>query len=123
MLTILCLGSLWLRGLPYLNCCLTLSIAESKKALAAAPAHHAAAPQAAAAPAQPVKKEKRKKDPNAPKKPMSAFFCFQMARRQGLKDEAPGLNHKDIIKVSQRRRPHGCHYDRVVWCVELALVG
>jgi hypothetical protein len=57
----------------------------------------------AAAPAQPVKKEKRKKDPNAPKKPMSAFFCFQMARRQGLKNEAPGLNHKDIIKVSSRR--------------------
>ena len=30
---------------------------------------------------------------------MSAFFCFQMARRQGLKAEAPELNHKDIIKV------------------------
>jgi len=31
---------------------------------------------------------------------MSAFFCFQMARRAGLKQEAPDLNHKDIIKVS-----------------------
>ncbi len=31
---------------------------------------------------------------------MSAFFCFQMARRQALKGEAPDLNHKDIIKVS-----------------------
>lgn len=29
---------------------------------------------------------------------MSAFFCFQMARRAGLKAEAPELNHKDIIK-------------------------
>lgn len=29
---------------------------------------------------------------------MSAFFCFQMARRQALKGEAPDLNHKDIIK-------------------------
>jgi structure-specific recognition protein 1 len=48
----------------------------------------------------PDKKAKRKKDPNAPKKPMSAFFCFQMARRQALKGEAPDLNHKDIIKVS-----------------------
>lgn len=56
---------------------------------------------AVAAPAGKNKKEKRKKDPNAPKKPMSAFFCFQMARRQGLKGEAPGLNHKDIIKVSR----------------------
>jgi hypothetical protein len=26
--------------------------------------------------ASPDKKIKRKKDPNAPKKPMSAFFCF-----------------------------------------------
>lgn len=26
--------------------------------------------------AAPEKKIKRKKDPNAPKKPMSAFFCF-----------------------------------------------
>jgi hypothetical protein len=42
---------------------------------------------------------KRKKQADAPKKPMSAFFCFQMARRQGLKAEAPELNHKDIIKV------------------------
>jgi hypothetical protein len=56
------------------------------------------------APPTPGKKEKRKKDPNAPKKPMSAFFCFQMARRQGLKKEAPGLNHKDIIKVSEAAR-------------------
>jgi len=52
--------------------------------------------------ASPDKKIKRKKDPNAPKKPMSAFFCFQMARRQALKGEAPDLNHKDIIKVSYR---------------------
>lgn len=63
-------------------------------------AAHAPAPVAVAVPAAPVKKEKRKKDPNAPKKPMSAFFCFQMARRNGLKHEAPELNHKDIIKVS-----------------------
>lgn len=55
-----------------------------------------------AAPAAPIKKEKRKKRADAPKKPMSAFFCFQMARRAGLKVEAPELNHKDIIKVSHR---------------------
>jgi hypothetical protein len=46
-----------------------------------------------------VKKIKRKKQADAPKKPMSAFFCFQMARRPVLKEQAPELNHKDIIKV------------------------
>jgi hypothetical protein len=32
--------------------------------------------QSAQIAASPDKKIKRKKDPNAPKKPMSAFFCF-----------------------------------------------
>ena len=49
---------------------------------------------------KPGKKEKRQKKPkDAPKKPMSAFFCYQQARRDPLKREAPELNHKDIIKV------------------------
>jgi hypothetical protein len=50
------------------------------------------------------KREKRakraKKDKNAPKKPMSAFFCYQQARRPSLKQEVPDLNHKDIIRVN-----------------------
>ena len=58
---------------------------------------------AAPAPQTPEKKQKRKKQADAPKKPMSAFFCFQMARRAGLKEEAPELNHKDIIKVSMSK--------------------
>lgn len=45
-------------------------------------------------------KKKGKKQPGAPKKPMSAFFCYQQARRENLKKEAPNLDHKDIIKVS-----------------------
>lgn len=75
-----------------------LYIAEpaSKKAQITAPV---LAQAAAAAPLVPAKKLKRKKAPDAPKKPMSAFFCFQMARRQHLKNQAPDLNHKDIIKV------------------------
>jgi len=45
------------------------------------------------------KKAKRaKKDKNAPKKPMSAFFCYQTQRRKDLKNEQPNLNHKDIVK-------------------------
>jgi hypothetical protein len=33
---------------------------------------------------------------------MSAFFCYQQARRDPLKKEAPELNHKDIIKVREK---------------------
>jgi len=45
----------------------------------------------AAAGKQGGKKEKKraKKPAGAPKKPMSAFFCYQGARREGLKNEAP----------------------------------
>ena len=46
------------------------------------------------------KSKKAKKLAGAPKKPMSAFFCYQQARREPLKKEAPNLDHKDIIKVS-----------------------
>jgi HMG (high mobility group) box len=46
------------------------------------------------------KSKKAKKLAGAPKKPMSAFFCYQQARRENLKSEAPNLDHKDIIKVS-----------------------
>ena len=69
------------------------------KAVKAVPAQPAPAPPAPVAAPVSDKKQKRKKQPGAPKKPMSAFFCFQMARRAGLKEEAPELNHKDIIKV------------------------
>lgn len=67
------------------------AVAHSQPVVAAAHPHGAAKEE--------TKKQKRKKDPNAPKKPMSAFFCFQMKRRAHLKLEAPELNHKDIIKV------------------------
>lgn len=57
---------------------------------------------AAAQAAKKLAKEKKKgkKQAGAPKKPMSAFFCYQGARRENLKQEAPNLDHKDIIKVS-----------------------
>jgi hypothetical protein len=44
--------------------------------------------------------KRKQKDKNAPKKPMSAFFCYQQTRREPLKKEAPELDHRDIIKVT-----------------------
>jgi len=46
-----------------------------------------------------VGKGKKEKDKNAPKKPMSAFFCFQRARREGLKAENPKLGVKEQVSV------------------------
>ena len=46
------------------------------------------------------KKTRKKKDANAPKKPMSAFFWYQGSRREALKKEQPNLGHKEVIVVS-----------------------
>jgi len=47
------------------------------------------------------KKQRNKKDKNAPKKPMSPFFCYQAVRRAPLKVEQPTLKNTDIIRVSK----------------------
>jgi hypothetical protein len=49
---------------------------------------------------KPEKKTRKKKDANAPKKPMSAFFWYQQSRRAPLKLEQPELGHKEVIVVS-----------------------
>ena len=44
---------------------------------------------------------------DAPKKPMSAFFHYQAARREGIKKDRTDLNHKEIIAVSCPPLPAG----------------
>lgn len=44
------------------------------------------------------KKQKRKKDPNAPKRPMTAFFLFCADRRDGLRQQYPDDRIGDIAK-------------------------
>lgn len=48
------------------------------------------------------KKEKRKrakKDKDAPKKAISAYFFYIQERREALKKEKPNLDNKEIIKT------------------------
>ena len=45
-------------------------------------------------------KKRVKKDKDAPKKPMSPFFCYQAVRRQQIKVEQPAFNNTEIIKVT-----------------------
>lgn len=44
------------------------------------------------------KKQKRKKDPNAPKRPQTAFFLFCADRRDALRQQFPDLRIGDIAK-------------------------
>lgn len=43
------------------------------------------------------KKHKKIKDKNAPKRALSAFFCYLKARRNELKKEQPSLSNTEII--------------------------
>lgn len=69
---------------------------------------HIAAPKAVEKPAVVVEinskdaKKRVKKDKDAPKKPMSPFFCYQNNRRPTLLVEQPTLKNTELIKVSQR---------------------
>ncbi|XP_036031131.1 high mobility group protein B2-like [Onychomys torridus] len=44
------------------------------------------------------KKGKTKKDPNAPKRPLFAFFLFCSEHRPKIKSEHPGLTFRDTAK-------------------------
>jgi len=50
-----------------------------------------------------VQKKRVKKDKDAPKKPMPPFFCYQAARREGLKKENPTAGNTELIKVSEAK--------------------
>ncbi|KAK9669639.1 hypothetical protein RND81_13G145600 [Saponaria officinalis] len=45
------------------------------------------------------KKPKRKKDPNAPKKPNTAFILFSNAERENIKKEKPGIIFTEVGKL------------------------
>eukprot|EP00829_Urostomides_striatus_P003332 TRINITY_DN13743_c0_g1_i1.p1 TRINITY_DN13743_c0_g1~~TRINITY_DN13743_c0_g1_i1.p1 ORF type:complete len:150 (+),score=100.97 TRINITY_DN13743_c0_g1_i1:15-464(+) len=47
----------------------------------------------------PARSKGIKKDKNAPKKPMTAYFWYMKTRREDLKKEKPDLNHKEIIST------------------------
>jgi hypothetical protein len=60
----------------------------------ALPTPHAAEDHASA---ERPRKHRAKKDPNAPKRPMSAYLCFSMDARAKLKLEHPELKHPEEV--------------------------
>jgi high mobility group protein B1 len=49
-----------------------------------------------------AKRAKKVKDPNAPKRPMSAYFYFMADKRDSVRAEQPGLGVADTAKVMGR---------------------
>ena len=49
------------------------------------------------------RKKKPKKDPNKPKRNMSAFFLYSNANRERVKEENPEAKFGDIVSVSTDR--------------------
>ena len=45
------------------------------------------------------KKERKKKDPNAPKRPMSAYFLFMNSARPGVRKENPDASIGEVAKI------------------------
>lgn len=48
---------------------------------------------------KPAKKKKAAKDPNAPKRPMSAYFLYSNAVRNSVKEQNPEAKFGDIAKI------------------------
>jgi len=46
-----------------------------------------------------VTKKKIKKDPSAPKRPMSAFLHFSLGRRQSIRDQNPDMVNTEVSRV------------------------
>jgi hypothetical protein len=46
------------------------------------------------------KKKKAKKDPNTPKKALSAYFCFSAAESKKIREANPGMTVLAVAKVS-----------------------
>ena len=47
----------------------------------------------------PSHKRRGKKDKNAPKRPISAYFFYNQERRETLKKERPTLDNKELIRI------------------------
>ena len=45
------------------------------------------------------RKKGQKKDPNAPKRPPTAFFLYAKTRRPAIKEAQPDMNIVDIAKI------------------------
>ncbi|KAH7924832.1 hypothetical protein BV22DRAFT_480993 [Leucogyrophana mollusca] len=64
------------------------------------------------------KRERKPKDPNAPKRPASAYLIFQNGIRSTLKAAHPDLQQKDLLKMISQQWAAMSDKDKAVsWCI------
>lgn len=61
------------------------------------------------------KKKKSKKDPNAPKKALSAYFLFSQVERNNVKEENPGASFGDIARGLSTKYKNMSDKERAKW--------
>jgi hypothetical protein len=85
----------------------TAALAAVHNGSTAVNAGYAAAVAAASTPAgnkkQRNKKEKKAKDPNAPKRPPSAYLLFQNDVREKIRTAQPGMPYREVLGVIAKR--------------------
>jgi len=72
-------------------------------------------PKKKAKPKGPTKRKKQKKDPNAPKKALTAFMFFSNNMRPKLKEENPDASFGDLARLVGARFKELTPEDRVKW--------
>ena len=65
----------------------------------------------------PKKKRKAKKDPNKPKRNMSAFFLYSNANRARIKEENPGIAFGSVVSAERLSTRVLCVYVFTVWLI------
>jgi|AntRauTorckE5430_2_1112549.scaffolds.fasta_scaffold00204_9 hypothetical protein len=63
----------------------------------------------------PKKKRKPKKDPNKPKRNMSAFFLYSNANRARIKEDTPGIAFGEVVSVKDMLPKFVMCYQRMVF--------
>jgi structure-specific recognition protein 1 len=76
------------------------SMMSEEEEVIAAPAKKTKAKPSKAAAASKKKPAKKKKDPNAPKRPMNAFFLYSNANRARIKEENPDAKFTEIPGIA-----------------------
>lgn len=61
------------------------------------------------------KRKKAKKDPNAPKKNMTAYFLYSMAARPKVKEDYPEAGFGDIAKIISKQYKALSDKERKKW--------
>ena len=75
-------------------------MSEEEEVIAAPAKKTKAKPAKAAASSKKKKPAKKKKDPNAPKRPMNAFFLYSNANRARIKEENPDAKFTEIPGIA-----------------------